>query len=88
MAIGSYSVAVTLDETDGAGGVRPLNPATWYCAPLAEGGGLLTLVGHDHAGITTATRVHYQGRVYHVDSVLHRNARAFQTQITCKEVFA
>jgi len=78
MAIGSYSVAVTLDETDGAGGV----------APLAEGGGLLTLVGHDHAGITTATRVHYQGRVYHVDSVLHRNARAFQTQITCKEVFA
>ena len=87
MAIGTYRQQVTLDETDGAGGVRPLDPATWYCAPLAEGGGLLTLVGHYHAGITTATRVQFHGRTFHVDSVIHRHARAFQTQITCKEVF-
>ena len=70
MAIGTYRQIVTLDETDGAGGVRPLDPPTWYCAPIAEGGGLLTLVGP-----------------FHVDGVLHRDAKAFQTQITCKEVF-
>lgn len=87
MAIGTYQQIVTLDETDGAGGVRPLSPPTWYCAPIAEGGGLLTLVGHYHAGITTAARVHFHGRTFHVDGVLHRDAKAFQTQITCKEVF-
>jgi len=87
MAIGTYQQIVTLDETDGAGGIRPLTPPTWYCAPIAEGGGLLTLVGHYHAGITTAARVHFHGRTFHVDGVLHRNAKAFQTQITCKEVF-
>ena len=85
MAIGTYRQIVTLDETDGAGGVRPLDPATWYCAPVAEGGGLLTLVGHYHAGMSTATRVHFHGRVFHVDGVI--NHGAFQTQITCKEVF-
>ena len=68
MAIGTYQQIVTLDETDGAGG-------------------LLTLVGHYHAGITIKTRVSFHGRVFHVDGVLHRNAQQFQTQITCKEVF-
>jgi len=87
MAIGTYTQIVSLDETDGAGGVKPLDPPTWYCAPIAEGGGLLTLVGHYHAGLTTAARVHFHGRTFHVDGVLHRNAKAFQTQITCKEVF-
>jgi hypothetical protein len=83
MAIGTYQQIVTLDTPSGG----PLDPPTWYCAPLAEGGGLLTLVGHYHAGITTATRVQFHGRTFHVDSVIHRHARAFQTQITCKEVF-
>lgn len=86
--IGTYRQLVTLEETDGTGGVRPLDPATWHCAPLAEGGGLLTLVGHYHAGITTATRVQFHGRVFHVDSVLNRGERNAQTQITCKEVFS
>jgi len=87
MAIGTYQQIVTLDETDGAGGVRPLDPPTWYGAPIAEGGGLVTLVGHYHAGITTATRVHFKGRTFHVDGVLDRGGRGFQTQITCQEVF-
>jgi hypothetical protein len=85
MAIGDQEL-VTLDETDGAGGVRPLDPPTWYGAPLAEGGGLLTLVGHYHAGITIKTRVQFHGRTFHVDNVLNRR-REYQTQITCKEVF-
>jgi len=87
MAIGAYTQIVTLDETDGAGGVRLLTPPTWYCTPLPEAGGLLTLVGHYHAGITTATRVHLKGRVYHVDSVVNRGERDVQTQLACTEVF-
>ena len=88
MAIGDYRLLVALDTTDGAGSVTPLDPPTWYANPLAEGGGLLTLVGHYHAGITTATRVQFKGRVFHVDSVLNRGEGNWQTQITCKEVFA
>jgi len=83
MAIGTYTLLVALDTPSGG----PLDPPTWYANPLAEGGGLLTLIGHYHAGITIATRVQFKGRVFHVDSVLNRGEGDWQTQITCKEVF-
>lgn len=87
MPIGDYRHEVTLDTTDGAGGVKPLDPPTWYCAQVAEGGGLVTLVGPYRPDLTTATRVHFQSRTFHVDSVLNRGARDVEISLTCKEVF-
>jgi hypothetical protein len=87
MNTGALRHQVTLDTTDGTGGVRPLDPPTWDCAQLNEAGGVITFLGRYHAGITTATRVHFKGRVFHVDDVNNRDGRDVELTLTCTEVF-
>jgi hypothetical protein len=78
---------VTLDEPNGSEGYLPLDPATWYCGLLSEGSGLAIFLGRFHPGITTATRVHFKGRVYHVDTLDNREERDVELALSCREVF-
>ena len=86
-AIGQYEHRVILDVPNGPNGFLPLDPPDWYCASLSEGSGQTTLIGHYHPGITTATRVHFKGRVYHVVSIVNREERDVELVLTCTEVF-
>lgn len=78
----------------------PLDPATWKCtiAPATSGamerlgaGTTLSqathiLTGRHHPGITTQTRVHFEGRTLHVLFVGNRDERDIQTDLVCGEV--
>jgi Phage head-tail joining protein len=87
MKTGTLRHLVTLDVPNGNNSYLPLDPATWYCATLSEGSGQATLIGRFHPGITTATRVHFKGRVYHVDSIVNREERDVELVLSCREVF-
>lgn len=87
MALGQRQHLVTLDVPNGTEGYLPLDPSTWYCQVRDEGSGLAILAGEYHPGITTATRVHFKGRVYHVDSLVSRDERDVELVLTCREVF-
>jgi hypothetical protein len=87
MALGQREHVVTLDVPNGNSGYLPLDPATWYCAVRNEGSGLAVLTGEYHPGITTATRVHFKGRVYHVRSIVNRDERDAELELSCDEVF-
>lgn len=87
-AIGEYRHIVTLDVPNGSSGYLPLDPAEWRCASIGEQSGLATLIGRYHPGITTATRVHFQGRTFHVDTLINRGDRNIELVLTCHEVFA
>lgn len=87
MALGDRQQLVTLDVPNGSEGYLPLDPATWYCQVRSEGSGLAILAGAYHPGITTATRVHLKGRIYHVDAVVSRDERDVDLELTCREVF-
>jgi head-tail adaptor len=64
----------------------PLDPPTWYCA-VQEMTGQTTMIGRFHPGITTNTRVHHKGRIYHVDAIANREDRDVELVLTCREVF-
>ena len=87
MALGDRSQLVTLDVPNGNEGYLPLDPSTWYCDVRSEGSGLAILTGAYHPGITLATRVHFKGRIYHVDAVVSRDERDRELVLTCREVF-
>jgi Phage head-tail joining protein len=81
MNTGALRHRVTLDES----GV-PLEPPDWWCASVNEGG-QATFSGRYHPGITTATRVHHKGRIYHVQSIANPEDRDAGLVLTCIEVF-
>lgn len=89
MNTGALRLLVTLDTPNGANGYRPLDPPTWWCASFSQGSDQATLLrGRYHPGINTATRVHYpNGQIFHVDSVINREARDIELVVTCREVF-
>jgi hypothetical protein len=87
MTLGQREHLVTLDVPNGNNGYLPLDPATWYCEVRGEGSGQAILVGEYHPGITIATRVHFKGRVYHVDTLDNRDERDVELALTCREVF-
>jgi len=88
MNTGALRHLVTLDVPDGATGTyTPLDPADWYCAFLSETAGQATLLGRYHPGITTATRVHFKARTYHVVSIVNREERDAELVLACSEVF-
>jgi hypothetical protein len=88
MNSGALRHLVTLDQPDGYGSSTPLDPPDWYCAVIAEGGaGGTVLVGRYHPGISTRTRVHLKGRIYHVDEVRNRDERDVELVLTAHEVF-
>lgn len=79
---------VTLDVPNGSGGYLPLGPATWYCAVLDEGAGTTRFIGYFHPGLTTpGARVHFKGRIFHVDAAVNREQRDIELELTCREVF-
>jgi hypothetical protein len=87
MALQIYRHLVTLDEPNGSAGYLPLDPATWYCAVFDEVGGIVRFEGPYHPGITTQTRVHFKGRIFHVDHVANFEARDVDIALTAHEVF-
>jgi len=58
----------------------------WWCA-IQESTGQTTMTGRFHPGITTATRIHHKGRIYHVDTIANRDDRDVELTLTCREVF-
>jgi hypothetical protein len=87
MSIGQHRHLVSLDVPNGSSGVLLLTPATWYCAVVSEGAGQASLIGRFHPGITTATRVHFKNRIFHVDAIVNREERDVERVLTCREVF-
>jgi hypothetical protein len=88
MNIGMYEHVVTLDVPNGSSGYLPLNPSTWYCAVRSEGTGTTTFIGPFHPGLTTPNaRVHFEGRIFHIDSAVAVDERKFEVELTCREVF-
>ena len=88
MTIGTYRHLVTLDVPNGSSGYLPLNPATWYCAVLNEGTGTTTFRGRFHPGLTTPNaRVHFEGRIFHIDAVVNREERDVELDVIGREVF-
>jgi hypothetical protein len=85
MNTGALRHRVTLTTGDDA---VPLSPPDWWCAHLGEGTGETTLIGRYHPEITTATRVHFKDRVYHVVSIINREERNAELVLSCTEVFA
>jgi hypothetical protein len=85
MNTGALRHRVTLTTGDDA---VPLSPPDWWCAYLSETAGMATLVGRYHPGITTATRVHFKDRVYHVTAIVNRQERDAELVLNCSEVFA
>jgi hypothetical protein len=82
MNVGTTRHHVTLD---GPGGL-PLEPPDWWCA-VDEVTGQTTITGRFHPGITTATRVHHKGRIYHVESLTNREDLNTELVLMCREVF-
>ena len=88
MNTGSLRHLVTLDVPNGSSGYLPLDPATWYCAVLDEGAGTTRFIGHFHPGLTTPNaRIHFEGRIFHVDTARDLDARHVELELTCREVF-
>ena len=88
MNSGATRHLVTLDQPAGSSGHTPLDPPDWYCAVIAEGGaGGTVFVGRYHPGISTRTRVHFKGGVYHVDEVRNRDERDVELVLTAHQVF-
>jgi len=88
MNTGSLRHLVTLDVPNGSSGYLPLDPATWYCSVLSEGTGTVTLVGRFHPGLTTPNaRVHFKGRIFHIDGAVNHDERDVELTLTCREVF-
>jgi hypothetical protein len=88
MNTGSLRHLVTLDVPNGSSGYLPLDPATWYCAVLNEGIGTVTFRGRFHPGLTTPNaRVHFEGRLFHIDTVINREERDVELDVVCREVF-
>ena len=87
MAIGHRQHLVALDTPNGSSGYLPLDPATWYCQMSTQEIGQALLTGAFHPGITTASRVQFGGRVFHVVSVVNRDERDLETVLVCTEVF-
>jgi Phage head-tail joining protein len=88
MNTGALRHHVTLDVPDGAtGGYLPLSPPDWWCAQQTEAMGQAILIGRFHPGITTATRVHFRGKTYHVDSIINREERDAELVLSVREVF-
>jgi len=85
MNTGARRHRVTLTTGDDA---VPLSPPDWWCAYLSETAGMATLIGPYHAGISTATRVHFKDRVFHVVSLINREERDRELVVNCSEVFA
>lgn len=81
-------------------GWTPLDPPTWHCAiqqPAARtlesiGAGSVEaqathmLTGRYHPGISTQTRVTFEGRTFNVLYVANRDERDVQTDLVCAEV--
>jgi Phage head-tail joining protein len=89
MNTGALRHHVTLDVPNGeTGSFTPLNPPDWWCGHLTETTGEVTLFGRYHPGITTATRVHFKGRVYHVTALSNRADRDAELVLSCTEVFS
>ena len=89
MNTGAHRHLVTLDTPNGeSGGFLPLDPPDWWCAYVSEPAGQATLIGPYHPGISTDTRVHFKGRVYHVDGVTNVEERDRQLVVSISEVFA
>jgi hypothetical protein len=87
MNTGALRQLVTLDRPIGTG-YQPLDPPTWWCAAVGDvTTTTISLVGRFHPGITTATRVHLKGHVYHVDTLFNREERDVELVLTCHEVF-
>lgn len=87
MNTGALRHLVTLDVPNGSNGYLPLDPADWRCASLGEPSGTATFVGRFHPGITTATRIHFKGRTFHVDTITVREDRDRELILNCREVF-
>jgi hypothetical protein len=86
MNTGARRHRVTLTTGDDA---VPLSPPDWWGAFLTEATpGQATLIGPYHPGITTATRVHFKGRVFHVDAISNREERDAELVLSLSEVFA
>jgi head-tail adaptor len=87
MNTGAKRDQATLDVPAGPGSFTALDPAEWWCAARTEGPGQVQLRGAYHPGITTATRVHFKGRIYHVTSFDNRDERDIELILHCTEVF-
>jgi head-tail adaptor len=80
----------------------PLDPPDWYCAiePASArsledlgAGTVLSQASHIvkgryHAGITTATRIHHDGRILNVVYVTNRDERRIESDLVCAEVLS
>jgi len=64
----------------------PLVPPDWWCA-VQELTGQTTMNGRFHPGITTATRIHHKGRIFHVESIANRDDADVEITLICTEVF-
>lgn len=86
MSVGQYRHVVTLL---GPAGAPPMDPATWDCAIDSSGGsgGAILFIGRFHPGISTHTRLDFNGRVFHVDSVVNREERDIELVLSGTEVF-
>jgi head-tail adaptor len=87
MALGQQQHLVTLDTTDGLGGVAPLTPASWFCAYRSEGQGQATFTGIYRPDITTATRVWFKGRRYQVTAADNLDGRDTHLVVHASELF-
>ena len=88
MNTGALRHRVTLDvPTARPGAFRRCRPAGLVCAYLSETAGVATLIGRYHPGITTATRVHFKTRMFHVVSIINREERDAELVLSCTEVF-
>jgi head-tail adaptor len=86
MNSGALRDLVTLDWPTAAG-VVPLEPPTVYAELLDDATGTATVRCRYHAGITTATRLHYKGRTYHIDGISNTQGRDDELVLTCHEVY-
>jgi len=89
MTLGAMWTLVTLDTPHGeTGDYLPLDPPSWWAAVRSDVVGVITLRGHYRADITTATRVHFKGKTFHVDSPVNRDERDAELVVSCREVFS
>jgi hypothetical protein len=88
MNTGALRHHVTLDVPNGATGTyTPLSPPDWWCTQQTEAMGQAILIGRFHPGITTATRVHFKMKTYHVESIINREERDAELVVSVREVF-
>lgn len=60
---------------------------SWHCASVGlSDDSTLVLVGRYLPGIIKGTKVHFNGRIYHVTGTLNRDERDEDMQLTCGEV--